>query len=346
MDINGLSIEYGSMADMAGNYLSGISARSARMVIPYVNGLALACKTYIVDSDPPVIMVADLDWNSGELKLILSEPVNLTYVGVSKAGAYPLDDQVIVILGPTDLIFLQDFVGNFVVPVSSTTPRKVVIQNDTVRRFGVSVALNGSTFTVGEGEDSIYLSITLSPDIFFFLKYYAIAHSARPPDGLSLDNTPPFLLRWFKFTSENAQDIYVKLIFDDSGVQFLLSQSQSQSFFTVPLSSDNGAALYTTYTNYNTVITIRIEAECGLYSDQTCAICSSCKFGKYIASSCSTSTIGGDTVCSQCDECQALQYPVRDCGLGLNRLCASCQSCNLPSPTAKKVCMANGKYQS
>eukprot|EP01035_Chromulina_nebulosa_P022124 gene22124-28645_t len=150
MDINGLSIEYGSMADMAGNYLSGISARSARMVdffvpdtirpqllsfvadmliltfsepvlassisiahgnftlqsryfrlglgyvrsqdenhvvnmkipgllrnkqstyllinelaatdlsgntvIPYVNGLALACKTYIVDSDPPVIM--------------------------------------------------------------------------------------------------------------------------------------------------------------------------------------------------------------------------------------------------------------------------------------------------
>ena len=51
---------------------------------------------------------------------------------------------------------------------------QVVIQNDTVRRFGVSVALNGSTFTVGEGEDSIYLSITLSPDIFFFLKYYAI----------------------------------------------------------------------------------------------------------------------------------------------------------------------------
>ena len=55
---------------------------------------------------------------------------------------------------------------------------------------------------------------------------------------------------------------------------------------------------------------------------------------------------GGDTVCSQCDECKALEYPVRDCGLGLNRQCASCLLCNLPSATAKNVCMANGKYQS
>ena len=44
---------------MALNYLLTYLAYLEK-VIPYVNGLALACKTYIVDSDPPVIMVADL----------------------------------------------------------------------------------------------------------------------------------------------------------------------------------------------------------------------------------------------------------------------------------------------
>lgn len=55
---------------------------------------------------------------------------------------------------------------------------QVVIQNDTVRRFGVAIALNGSTYSVGENAGSIYLTITLSSDIVYFMKYYAIGESA------------------------------------------------------------------------------------------------------------------------------------------------------------------------
>ena len=54
---------------------------------------------------------------------------------------------------------------------------QVVIQNDTVRRFGVSTYLNGSTYMVGEGASSIYLTIALSPDILYFLKFYAVGEN-------------------------------------------------------------------------------------------------------------------------------------------------------------------------
>ena len=32
-----------------------------------------------------------------------------------------------------------------------------------------------------------------------------------------VDSTPSQLLRWFKYTSDDAKDVYVKLIFDEPG---------------------------------------------------------------------------------------------------------------------------------
>jgi len=329
-------ISHMAVTDLAGNHL-----------IPYVDGLALACKTYIPDIDPPRILSTELDWNKGTLLLSLTEPVNLTAVyfpgltfqskifssrtsysltstssSVSHAGSYPLDDQVIIILGAADLnsirsryplcathenswisftsLFLRDFVGNYIHRVAAETPllvsayfaditrptmlryeqdmqngkvyltfsesvkttsvnlSQIVQQNDTIRRFGVSIALNGSQYTVGSDAASIQMVITFSESILNYLKFYGIGYAPgytflswsdtfvsdnsgnglaptwdssvvgfrpREPDYLISDITSPTLLRWFKFTSSSG-DIFIKLYFDEP-VEFLHSNALS-----------------------------------------------------------------------------------------------------------------------
>lgn len=327
-------ISHLAAADLAGNHL-----------IPYVDGLALPCKTYIPDTDPPRILSTELDWNKGTLLLSLTEPVNLTVVyfpgltfqtkkytsvtsysltsissSVSHAGSYPLDDQVIVILGAADLnsvrsrfplctthenswisfsaLFIQDFVGNFILPLTADSPllvsayfaditrptvlryvqdmqngkmyltfsesvktttvnlSQIVLQNDTVRRFGVSIVLNDSQYSVGVGSESTQMVISLSESTLNYLKLYGIGYATgytylswsdtfvsdnsgnglapswdssvvgfhpRVPDYLTTDTAGPTLLRWFGFISSSGET-FIKLFFDEP-VEFLHSDA-------------------------------------------------------------------------------------------------------------------------
>lgn len=62
------------------------------------------------------------------------------------------------------------------IKTSSVDLTQLVLQNDTVRRFGVSIVLNDSQYSVGLSAASVDLTILLSDTTFYFLKYYGIGY--------------------------------------------------------------------------------------------------------------------------------------------------------------------------
>lgn len=85
---------------------------------------------------------------------------------------------------PTLLTYVQDMQSGKVfltfsesVRITSVNLSQVVLQNDTVRRFGVSTTLNDSHYSVGQAAESIQMVITFSESTLNFLKFYGIGYT-------------------------------------------------------------------------------------------------------------------------------------------------------------------------
>lgn len=80
---------------------------------------------------------------------------------------------------------------------------------------------------------------------------------------------------------------------------------------------------------------------CSEFSNIQCKLCSSCRYGEYIAAPCSGSN---DTSCARCTTCVDMQYVERECTAGVNTICGSCEQCAFVDPQALRQCSRSPTY--
>ncbi len=78
-----------------------------------------------------------------------------------------------------------------------------------------------------------------------------------------------------------------------------------------------------------------------------CLDCLECQFGMYTKKACATGTsqvYGSNTQCAPCTNCRTMEYPSRQCQLGMDTVCESCEVCSFPTESARLICNAGGRY--
>jgi len=85
---------------------------------------------------------------------------------------------------PTVLQYVQDMQNGKVyltfsesVKATSVNLSQIVLQNDTVRRFGVFIVLSDSQYSVGLDAESTQMVITFSENTLNYLKFYGIGYA-------------------------------------------------------------------------------------------------------------------------------------------------------------------------